>query len=309
MSDIFTIDASNQNLVTEDIVVPFIIDAPSLPGSAVRVSSVLNEILGSHNYPDSVSSILAELLMLTAMLGASGEPKNVVTIQIQSGDGPVSFMVADFVTDGSLRGFAKYDSERIGQYNTDTHSVSDFFGHKAIMVVTLDSGNDNMHQAVIEVTGSTISECFEEYFRSSEDMSVTIKSSVAKDKEQDTWVAGSIIVQNIKNIRVVDAEKEAEDAESWNRAATLLATVTDDELVNTQLTLYDLLYRLFNEDGVRVVDPKNLHKGCRCNREKICQMLQNMSSSDREYMKVDGKIQVNCEFCNKIESYDDSHLM
>ena len=80
MSEIFTIDASNQNLVTEDIIVPFLIDSSSLSGTAVRFGPLLNEILGSHNYPDSVSSLLAELLMLTAMLGGGGDPKNVVIL-------------------------------------------------------------------------------------------------------------------------------------------------------------------------------------------------------------------------------------
>lgn len=308
MSDIFTVGASNQNLVTEDIIVPFQIDSSSLPGSVVRVGPLLNEILGSHSYPDSVSFLLAELLMLTAMLGGCGDPKNVVTIQIQSGNGPISFMVADYVTDGSLRGFAKYNKEIIDQFDVQKHDVSDFFGKQAIMVVTLDSGNNNLHQAVIEVTGKGIKDCFAEYFKSSEDMSVTIMSSVTKDEATNTWSAGSIMLQDVKNIRVIDEEKESINAENWNRAATLLSTVTEKELVNTKLTIYDLLYRLFNEDGVRVLEPKKLHKGCRCNRQKICDMLKNMSQEDREYMKVDGKINVNCEFCNKVEIYEDTDL-
>ena len=60
-----------------------------------------------------------------------------------------------------------------------------------------------------------------------------------------------------------------------------------------------LLWRLFNERGVRVFDPMPVEAKCSCSRDRVHDMLKSFSQEDRDSMVKDGKIVVTCEFCGR----------
>src|SRR3546814_18742948 len=62
----------------------------------------------------------------------------------------------------------------------------------------------------------------------------------------------------------------------------LAETVTDDELTDTTLPLENLLWRLFNEDEVRVTESQPLSRGCRCTIEHIRDVMARVQESDRK---------------------------
>src|SRR5690606_8243732 len=92
--------------------------------------------------------------------------------------------------------------------------------------------------------------------------------------------------------------------DDWRRAMILLETCTDDEFLDPGLHSNDLLTRLFHEEGVRVFTPQDVHKGCRCSRNKVESMLRMMPEDDIEYMTVDGEISMPCEFCSRNFVFD-----
>src|SRR3546814_9175388 len=65
----------------------------------------------------------------------------------------------------------------------------------------------------------------------------------------------------------------------------LAETVTDDELTDTTLPLENLLWRLFNEDEVRVTESQPLSRGCRCTIEHIRDVLARFPESERIEMR------------------------
>src|SRR3546814_3087212 len=78
----------------------------------------------------------------------------------------------------------------------------------------------------------------------------------------------------------------------------LAETVTYDELTDTTLPLENLLWRLFNEDEVRVTESQPLSRGCRCTIEHIRDVLARFPESERIEMRgEDGLITVDCAFC------------
>jgi molecular chaperone Hsp33 len=97
-----------------------------------------------------------------------------------------------------------------------------------------------------------------------------------------------------------DLALEGEDDENWNRARHLAATVEDHELIDPTLTPERLLYRLFHEEGVRVVLATGLAEACRCSRERIGMYLRRFDASElAELREADGGITVTCEFCSR----------
>jgi molecular chaperone Hsp33 len=74
---------------------PFQIEGMDVRGRAVRLGTVVDQILSAHNYPDPVAKILGEFLTLTALLGSIMKYNGIVTIQAKTG-GPVPMVVADY---------------------------------------------------------------------------------------------------------------------------------------------------------------------------------------------------------------------
>lgn len=66
-----------------------------------------------------------------------------------------------------------------------------------------------------------------------------------------------------------------------------------------------LLYRLFNEEKVRLFEPENIEYACSCSRKKIETALRQLGQQELEsILQEHGHIEVNCEFCNQQYQFD-----
>lgn len=286
---------------------PFAIEGMDVRGRAVRFGTVVDQILTAHDYPEAVATILGEMLTLTAMLGSMLKFTGIVTIQTKS-DGPARMMVADYeLRDdgiGRLRGYADIDETKMAQYGKQP-SFKGLIGSKnGYMALTIDQGEDmDRYQGIVELQGETLSDVARNYFVNSEQTPTEIRLRCDRDTVTHNWRAGGIMVQHLARGEAGrERILERDTKEEWNRASVLMHSVKTEELLNPQLDLDQLLYRLFNEDGVRVFDNVVVEHGCRCSRERLLTVIGQFSEDDIDHMTVDGKISVNCQFCNK--TYD-----
>jgi molecular chaperone Hsp33 len=290
---------------------PFAIEGMDVRGRAVRLGTVVDQILSAHDYPEPVARILGELLTLTAMLGSMLKFSGIVTMQTKS-EGPVPMMVADFEMKvdgvGRLRGYADIDETKLAQYGRNP-SFHGLIGSKnGYLALTIDQGADmERYQGIVDLKGETLSDVARSYFMNSEQTPTEIRLRADRDAVTGHWRAGGIMVQHLARgeegrERLLDRDTR----EQWNRASVLMLSVKTEELLDPQLTLDQLLFRLFNEDGVRVFDPAHLEKGCRCGRDRLLAVISQFSDDDVEHMTVDGKISVSCQFCNKTYDFDPS---
>lgn len=283
---------------------PFAIEGMDVRGRAVRTGTVVDQILSAHNYPEPVARILGDLLTLTALLGSMLKFDGIVTMQTKSG-GPVPLMVADYEMKadgvGRLRGYADIDETKYAAYGKNP-SFHGLIGSKSgYLALTIDQGADmDRYQGIVDLTGETIAEVARNYFMNSEQTPTELRLRTDRDVVTGNWRAGGIMVQHLARgeegrERILDRDTE----EQWNRASVLMHSVKEEELLDPQLDLDSLLYRLFNEDGVRVFDAASLAKGCRCDRARLLAVISQFSDDDVDHMTVDGKLSVNCQFCNK----------
>ncbi len=79
------------------------------------------------------------------------------------------------------------------------------------------------------------------------------------------------------------------------------ASVLPEELVNKELSLESILWRLFSEsDEVRVLSGKPCVKGCRCNEDHIRDVIARFPAEDkRDMIDETGNISIDCAFCSK----------
>ena len=96
----------------DDLVAAFQIEDRPVRGRIVRLGAVIDDILTRHDYPEPVANLLGEACALAALVGASLKFEGRLIVQAQ-GDGPVAYVVADYDTSGGLRGYCRFDAERV----------------------------------------------------------------------------------------------------------------------------------------------------------------------------------------------------
>jgi molecular chaperone Hsp33 len=291
-----------QNLPpTDDLVAAFQIEDQPARGRIVRLGAVVDEILKRHDYPEPVANLLGEACALAALVGASLKFEGRLIVQAQ-GDGPVAYVVADYDTSGGLRGYCKFDPERVAQVSGGfaRPGARTLLG-EGVFVMTLDPTNmKDRHQGVTPIEGETLALCAETYFAQSEQVPTRVRLAVGELQNDAgrAFRAGGMIIQNIA---ADDARGSTDDA--WERAQMLFETLGEDELVDPTIAPETLLYRLFHEDGVRLFPPKALAAYCRCSEDRVLGMLRAFPASDiADMVEPDGRIHVTCEYCSR--SYD-----
>lgn len=315
----FTEPPVNDNEIYENAVLPFMLEQSGIRGRFVRLSKAVDTILVGHNYPEGVSRLLGELLVVATMIGSTIKTEGLVNIQTQ-GDGIVQFIVVDYTSDGHLRGYAGIsesatDAQKEKLNKTDL-PLSEILGTGYISITIDDELNGEQYQGIVELSGDSLTASLENYFRQSVQrdtaVSIAIDRLKPKGKRRMRWYAGGIMLQRTpkeggKALKLVPKEglqDESDTEDDWNRAHILLDTVKQEELLDPNISPNETLFRLFHEDGVLVYHAERLQAKCRCSRKKIERFLRNLSEAElREIQTETGTIEVVCQFCSKKEEF------
>jgi molecular chaperone Hsp33 len=280
-----------------DRVLSFMVPEKHARGRVVRLGPALEQVLANHNYPPVIESLLAEALVVAALLGSllKGEGGQ-LTMQAQTENGPVSLLVCDY-KDGAVRGYIQFDADRIAELPVQP-SLFALFG-KGYLAITFDQAlTGERYQGIVPLEGDHLCHAVEHYFEQSEQVPSLTKIGLSADHR----VAGGMLIQHLP-----DGEEGRDrlhtrlDHPEWEHVRIMAESLTQDELIDTDLPLETLVWRLFGaEDEIRVLGGASLSKGCRCDSERICNRLSQFPESDRAEMADEqGFITVDCAFCAK----------
>jgi molecular chaperone Hsp33 len=264
----------------------------------VRLGPLAEALLSRHDNHHAVSCVAGQALALVAALASALKFRGSFSLQAK-GDGPVGMLLADCTDMGALRFYARAKPDALDALlgRDPAPSPGSLLG-KGYLAFTVDQGPDmDRHQGIVSITGGTLAEMALHYFRTSEQLRCAIHLACACTEAG--WRASALILEKIAGAGGVDPELDEEaQEESWRTACTLAATVTDQELLDDDLTAERLLYRLFHTEGVAADRPRALAYGCRCSRQRLAGILEGFSTDDLDHMAVDGDIVMTCEFCN-----------
>jgi len=290
---------------------PFLLDAGLVRGRLVRLGPALDEILGGHDYPAMVAERLAETLTIASALAGALKYEGVFTLQIQ-GDGPIPLLVADVTSAGDLRGYARFDAERLAAATQGT-VVERCFG-KGYLAFTVDQGPDtDRYQGIVALEGATLADCARAYFERSEQLATEMMLAVRPPRDGvgggAGWRAGMVTIQRMPlgpRSPIFTAE---EAGESWNRSIILLRSLREEELLDGAIAPARLLNRLYHADGL-VTDPaRALRARCRCSADRVRGTLRSFPRQEIEELKDEnGEVVVTCEFCKTRYHYSATDL-
>ena len=300
----------------DDTVLPFQLDAADMRGRIARLDGVLQGILKQHQYPKAVEALVAEMALLTALIGESIKLQWKLSLQVQT-NGPVRMIATDFYAPketgetARIRAYASFDKEKL----TDKDPF-DQLG-KGYFAVLIDQGEGTKpYQGLSPLNGRSLSDSAETYFAQSEQLPTVFHLKFDKIKQtnmEETWRAGGIMVQHLPTSNFQASEENSSDpsgllssqdllngdnAENWNRINYHLNTIEDLELIGPSVTPSELLVRLFHEEQPRIFDTQSVRFGCSCSEDRVRQSLSIYSAKDISQMITsDGLVTADCQFC------------
>jgi molecular chaperone Hsp33 len=312
----------------DDTVLPFQLDASDIRGRVARLDTAFEEILAQHDYPVLIESLVAEMALLTAMIGQSMKTRWKLSLQVR-GDGPARLIATDYyapTADGEparIRAYASYDKETLDHSAVPFSQIG-----KGYFAILIDQGEDmTPYQGITPIAGGSLASCAQTYFSQSEQLPTRFELSFGRSQvpgETEQWRAGGMMLQHMpkaspemsgKGGSGEDGLIEASDiltageSENWIRANALLDTVNEIELIGPTVTPADLLLRLFHEEEPRVYDPQPVKFGCTCSENKVRQSLSIYSAKDIKYMTTDdGTVTADCQFCGSHYVFDPTSI-
>ncbi|MEM6305653.1 MAG: Hsp33 family molecular chaperone HslO [Pseudomonadota bacterium] len=298
----------------DDSVLPFQLDGSDMRGRVARLDGVLEGILRQHDYPQQVEALVAEMALLTALIGQTIKLRWKLSLQVQS-KGAVRMIATDYYApdeegrSARIRAYASFDRDRL----TDASPFDQVDeGYFAVMI---DQGEGmTPYQGITPLAGGSLAACAEAYFAQSEQLPTRFALSFGRSTEgegAEHWRAGGVMLQHMPKASPFAASGqgsgeilqaadlvEGDEGENWNRVNILLDTVEDLELIGPSVPPTDLLLRLFHEEQPRVFDAQAVRFGCTCSEDRVRQSLSIYSARDIEKMTTDeGRVTADCQFC------------
>lgn len=275
--------------VQGDFLHRFLFDGSNVRGELVQLDRTWQALLGRQDYPPAVRQLLGEAAAATALLAATIKFDGSLILQAQ-GSGPVRLLVVECSGQRTLRGLARWR----GPVEGDDFATLVGEGR---LVMTIDPGeNAERYQGIVELTGTSLTECLQGYFDRSEQLPTRLWLGV------DGQRAAGMLVQEMPEpagpLQLANLDEDV-----WNRVTTLADTVTADELL--ALPAHRLLHRLFHEEQVRVFDPQAWRFECRCSRERVATMLKGLGRDElASILQDEDTVGVDCEYCSASYRFD-----
>lgn len=308
----------SSKIAWDDTVLPFQLDNADIRGRVARLDGVLDGILKQHDYPRAVEALVAEMALLTALIGQTIKLRWKLSLQVQTKGGAVRMIATDYygpTEEGEparIRAYASYDKDKVT--GDDPWSQ---LGNEGYFAILIDQGQGMQpYQGISPLAGGSLRACAEAYFAQSEQIATRFNLSYGLSREsggEEHWRAGGVMLQMMpgagmhvsegsgeKGLLTASdlVESDEEKSENWNRVNFHLDTVDQLELIGPSVAPTDLLVRLFHEEVPRVFDSQPVKFGCSCSEDKVRQSLSIYSAKDIETMTTEeGVVTADCQFC------------
>ena len=266
----------------------FYIEDFSVRGEVVHLEEALQTILSQREYAPAVQVLLGEMLSATALLASTLKIQGRISLQIQA-QGTFKWAMAECNHLGEVRALADYEEDPRFMQGEDSRTVLSALNNP-VLFINIEPDFGERYQGIVPLDQPTLAGCLMQYY----DLSAQIPTLIvlASTKQR----TGGLLVQLLP--RNNEEEQQHVDEDLWPRLTMLTETLKAEEL--TELDATEILYRLYNEEEVRLPEVEHLRFGCTCSREKCENALKQIGiDAVKETLEVQNPITMDCQFCNK----------
>jgi molecular chaperone Hsp33 len=268
-------------MIEQDLLRRFLFEELGVRGEWVKLTNSWQAAKLHQHGSENVQQQLGQALAAVVMLSATVKFKGSMILQAQ-GDGDIKTLVAQATDQKKIRGLVR------SKENVELGPLESMFG-QGRLVLTIESETGSPYQGIVPLQGNNLAAVLETYFQQSEQLRTRLWLFA------DATHAAGLLLQELP------AQESYET--DWNHIEILANTITEQELYD--LDCEQLLYRLFNQEKIRLFDPEPVEYNCACSRSGIEKMLFAMGQAELEdILKERGIVEVNCEFCNEHYRFD-----
>lgn len=268
----------------------FLFEEADIRGESVLLNSAYREILNIHQYADGVGRLLGEFLAAAVLLSSNLKFEGKLVLQVRS-EGEIPLLMVECDHTLRVRGIARGAEHATSNNNDQLLSNGQ-------LAITVDPTHGQRYQSIVPLQQGSLASSLEAYFEQSEQLKT--RFWLAADGQR----AGGLLLQQLPT---QISNEEALRMQQWEHACTLAATLKDVELL--ELDSEHLLHRLYHEDPVRLFEPAGVSFHCPCSRERTRNALATLSSEElEELLEEQGRITMDCEFCNQQYHFNRSDL-
>ncbi len=266
-----------------DQILRFLIDNSPIRGQLIRLDKSWQQCQAHLEADEFAQKLLGQALSAVTLLASTLKIDGKITLQIR-GQGAIHLLVAQATSENTMRGLVRLNS----RVKDESASLADIFLADK-MVITIDNGKSKPHQGIVPLVGVSIQQALDAYFEHSEQLPTRL------------WLASND--QTSAGLLLQKMPGEVLDEDVWNRVLHLASTLSEDELLT--LPPEEILFRLFHEESLHLFDPEPIAFACNCSRQRTADVIKSLGHKEAmEILKEQGKIQINCEFCNAEYLFD-----
>ena len=265
----------------------FYIEDSPIRGEVVHLEEALQTILAQRDYAPAIQVLLGEMLSATALLASTLKIKGRISLQIQA-SGTLQWAMAECNHLGEVRALADYESDPIFEHAEDSSTVLKTLV-SPVLFINIEPEFGERYQGIVPLDKPDLAGCLMQYYDLSAQLPTRI--SLASNGQR----SGGLLIQLLP--RNNEEEQKIVDEDLWPRMTMLTSTLKKDEL--TDLPATEILYRLYNEEDVRLPDAEQLKFGCTCSKERCETALEQIGvNAVRETLEHQNPIEMDCQFCN-----------
>lgn len=269
------------DVADRDMLTRFMLERSGVRGVLVHLDETWRNILERSPYPNSVAERLGETCAAAALFAGHAKVEGRLSVQLR-GTGALRTLFAECTSAGTLRGIARY-AEPLPEPLTPRA-----FGDGSLLAITIENqpagGRElQRYQGLVDLAADQMAQAFENYFGQSEQLPTRLL--LAADHER----AAGLMLQQLP--------EGHGDGDGWQRNGALFDTLGPRELL--ALSGETLLWRLFHEEDVRILQQAPLSFACSCSRARVEDVLRSLGEEESMASAVSGQAEVHCDFCGQ----------
>jgi molecular chaperone Hsp33 len=270
-----------RDMIEQDTLRRFLFEELGVRGEWVKLTNSWQAAKLHQHGSENMQQLLGQALAAVVMLSATVKFKGSMILQAQ-GDGDIKTLVAQSTDQRKIRGLVR------GKENVTAGPMEAMFG-QGRLVLTIEMENGAPYQGIVPLQGSNLAAVLQTYFEQSEQLRTRL------------WLFAN--ATHAVGLLLQELPAQENYKADWEHIEVLANTVTKQELFD--LDCEQLLYRLFNQEKVRLFNPEPVEFSCSCSRSNIEKTLLAMGRTDLEEILAErGIIEVTCEFCSERYHFD-----
>lgn len=280
---------------SNDLLHRFLFDDCDIRGEIVTLGDSYREVLSHNQQVPAIRQLLGEFLAAVGLLSSTLKFDGRIILQAR-GDGLISTIMAECNHHNDLRGIVRLNDEvELTEELALRGSMQQLLGN-GVLVISIEpqrtenfGGKLERYQGIVPMDAENLAGCLEHYFQQSEQLATRLWFAA------DDHTATGFLIQALPQQLNTNPD---DNRDKWETIITLAETITPEELL--ELDHATVLYRLFNEQSVRIFEPKKLRFSCSCSKERCASALLTIGKEEVEELLIEkGRIDIDCQFCNQ----------